>query len=97
MVYPRSQQLRYMQSWHLKKKYGITIDEKERLLVAQNFCCAACNSPDPGGRLGWHVDHDHQTGKVRGILCQKCNVALGHAKDNKTRLRMLVNYLERHQ
>ena len=60
---------------NLKKNYGITLDQWNALLHAQNHCCAICGSDSPGGRFGvWHTDHDHEEGWVRGILCALCNV-----------------------
>ena len=74
--------------------YGI---DKAALLLAQNSCCAACGDDQPGSSHGWCVDHCHQTGKTRGILCHHCNVALGHTRDDPRRLLALVTYLETHR
>ena len=79
----------------LLEKYGITLSERDAIFVTQNFCCAACGSPEPGSKTGWHTDHSHRTDQVRGILCQPCNVILGHAKDNPQTLKSLIAYLER--
>jgi hypothetical protein len=69
-------------------------DWRARFAV-QNFCCAACKSDHPGSKKGWHTDHDHMTGLFRGILCQSCNLILGHAKDNPQKLIVLLEYLGR--
>lgn len=60
--------------------YGITREEKEAIFRYQGECCAICRGTESGGRLGWHVDHNHKTkqqiGKresVRGVLCCRCN------------------------
>ncbi len=78
------------------KKYGLTPESKEALFLSQGSACAACGSPDPRGVRGWHIDHDHITGKVRGIVCLYCNVALGKVEDSVDRLKMLIAYLEKH-
>lgn len=74
-------------------KYGLTQEAFEVLLYKQGGVCAICKKPDWGLR-GPHVDHDHVTGRVRGILCKSCNVALGMVKDNLGIARALVVYLE---
>lgn len=79
----------------LRSSYGMSGAEWDRLFAEQNCRCAACNRVDHGGR-GWATDHDHTTSKVRGILCHKCNLSLGHADDSLIRLRQLVSYMERY-
>jgi hypothetical protein len=81
----------------LKKVYGISIDDYEQLLERQNGRCAACRKLP--GRRALCVDHDHnssETGKIRirGLLCDFCNQALGYVYDNPDILRSLANYLE---
>jgi hypothetical protein len=85
----------YRQDWRLKKKYGISLTDWHNLFTRQENKCAACQTTDPGSKLGWHTDHDHNTGKLRGILCHHCNTILGRIKDNPTPLYALANYLER--
>jgi hypothetical protein len=75
---------------HLKMKYGITFEEKMRLLEQQGGICAICGSNEPKSKYGWHVDHDHETKKVRGILCQDCNTKLDWAIQNRSSIN---NYL----
>jgi hypothetical protein len=82
----------------LRKYYGpdFTIEKWNEMFAAQGSRCAVCQSPEPGRKSGhWCTDHDHKTGRVRGILCSGCNTALGHAKDDPLRLRLLAEYLER--
>lgn len=79
---------------HFRRKYGLTIEQRDAMIVAQNFSCAACFTQDSGVQ-GWNVDHDHKTGKVRAILCPSCNVALGRVKDSKERLQQLIQYLDK--
>lgn len=80
----------------LKRHYGMTPEEWDQLFVKQGSCCVVCRSSSPGRKTGhWSTDHNHKTGEVRGILCSACNAALGHAKDDPNRLRMLAAYLEK--
>ena len=79
------------------KKYGLTEETFTELLNSQGGCCAICGQPDPrmknSSRL--YVDHCHETGLVRGLLCRACNTMLGSAKDMATVLRAGADYLER--
>ena len=61
---------------YLKRKYGMTLEDYERMLEAQGGVCAICGEPRPEERT-LHVDHDHETGEIRGLLCFRCNNALG--------------------
>ena len=76
----------------LQKKYGIGIEQFQDLLVSQSRGCGICLSREPDGK-GWHVDHCHETGKVRGILCGYCNRMLGFAKDRPEVLLAAISYL----
>lgn len=82
----------------LLKQYGITQDEYEQLESGQEFKCAICKQPemrmykDVLCRLV--VDHDHETNKVRGLLCYACNLMLGYARDNISTMKEAINYLE---
>jgi Recombination endonuclease VII len=80
---------------HRCKKYGITSDEYHAMLSNQRKACAICRGDSPGTNHDWHIDHDHDTGKVRGLLCHHCNTALGHARDNPAILRAMIDYLNR--
>lgn len=60
----------------LREFYGITVEEYDALLSKQDGRCAICRSRDAGGRGRFHVDHDHATGMVRGLLCHGCNTRL---------------------
>ena len=57
------------------KRYGLTRDQCDELLAFQNYCCAQCGKPLASSRAT-HLDHDHETGRVRGFLCLPCNVRL---------------------
>ena len=76
----------------LKASYGMTIAQWDALFEGQGRKCAICPATEPDGR-GWHVDHCHDTGKVRGILCCKCNIGLGHFRDNSELLTAAIKYL----
>lgn len=77
------------------KRYNITEEQFIKLFESQNKCCAICLIDTPYmGKQSWCVDHDHDTGLVRGILCHKCNVMLGNANDNIERLLSGINYLK---
>jgi len=79
----------------LKAKYGIGIKQYEEILLKQKYGCAVCGRKDSGvGFKNLHVDHSHLTGKIRGLLCQPCNVSLGKMNNNPTLLRKLADYLE---
>lgn len=75
---------------------GITTDERDRMLVAQGGVCACCGRDAPGSVKGWHVDHDHITGVIRGVLCANCNIALGQVDDNIEHLQKLIDYIRKH-
>lgn len=64
----------------LRHRYGISLAERNQILLAQGNCCAICRASSPGIR-DWATDHDHKTGKIRGILCFRCNVVLGRLGD----------------
>lgn len=76
----------------LRSKFGITLEDRDAMLAAQGGVCASCGESDVES---WNVDHCHQTGKIRGILCGHCNRMLGQAKDDPERLRRGAEYLER--
>lgn len=91
----RSKVLASYRKHDLKRHYGITPEQWDALFNMQGSCCGVCRSPDPGRVNGqWSTDHNHSTGEVRGILCNGCNLALGHVKDDPNRLRLLAAYLE---
>ncbi len=79
---------------YLKRKYGMTIGDYDRMLEAQGGGCAICGRR-PRADISLHVDHDHETARIRGILCFPCNNTLGDFKDDPTRLYAAANYLAR--
>lgn len=80
---------------HNLKQYGLTLDEYRSMLAAQGGRCAICSKEPPTGKR-LNVDHNHETGATRELLCRWCNYALGNAKDDPARLRAMADYLERH-
>lgn len=82
---------------HLRRAFGITLEDYERMLHEQGGVCAACGQAwEPTARNpGLCVDHDHETGEVRGLLCDPCNRAAGSVGDDPARLRALADYLDR--
>ena len=78
----------------LKRLYGITLNEYNQMLANQNHKCITCGTTEPGGKHGkFMVDHSHITGKVRGLLCKRCNIALGEVGDNIDTLQKMIQYL----
>ncbi len=79
---------------NLLRKYGITLDDYEALFAEQNGRCAICLVTPENERFGMlSVDHNHETGEVRGLLCRHCNFAIGLLNDNHERAERLVGYL----
>ncbi|MEU3839903.1 endonuclease VII domain-containing protein [Streptomyces sp. NPDC028635] len=74
---------------HLKRQYGITEAERDALIAAQCRVCCICLAAPPA-----HVDHCHETGRVRGVLCFSCNAALGQFKDRPDVIRRAAAYVE---
>lgn len=75
-------------------KYGITLIDYNSMFSSQGGCCLGCNRHQTELNRRLSIDHDHETGKVRGLLCISCNVILGQARDNKQVLLNLINYLK---
>ena len=73
--------------------YGISQDDWEMLFKERGKKCAICQSDDPAGDKGWHTDHSHETGNVRGILCGICNLALGQINHDPVLLRRAATYI----
>lgn len=82
---------------NLVRFYGITLAERDAMETSQKGLCASCGNP-PSGKghtAKLFVDHCHTTGKVRGLLCHPCNVALGLLRDDPERIRALLAFVER--
>lgn len=76
----------------LRKKYGITFQDYNEILRVQNGVCKVCGRKPGKRRL--HVDHNHKTGKVRGLLCGKCNLGIGYADEDINILKGMIEYLQ---
>ncbi len=105
----RDKYLEYMRSdvrrkrhfaWKLSKHFGISVEQYEEFMRRQAGCCAICLQP-PDEAKGHknkprlHVDHDHKTGRVRGLLCNSCNAGLGYFRDDIELLLSAADYLSR--
>lgn len=83
-----------MDRYHIKSKYGLSIEDYQELLQKQNSICPICKRTLIDRQNMPHVDHDHTTNKIRGILCGNCNMGLGNFKDNIESLKRAIKYLE---
>ena len=92
----KEEQRRKAYNHTLKKLYGITIEDYDKMLADQNGRCDICFTANPRGNGVFHLDHCHETKKVRGILCTECNMMLGMAKDKTEVLLSAINYLNKH-
>ena len=82
---------------HLRRNYGITLAEFNRMVLKQGSKCACCGTSEPGGKHNqWCVDHDHITGAVRELLCKDCNIVLGLVEDSPEHLQRLTEYVIKH-
>ncbi len=83
----------------LQYRYGISVEEYNLLLKKQEGCCAICKTKDPSTKRKntnkFHVDHCHKTGRVRGLLCNSCNTAIGYLEDDPEIVLAAFNYLRR--
>jgi len=77
----------------LRKAYGLSVDQWNIMFDAQGSCCAICKSATSEGKADWHTDHCHSSGKVRGILCRKCNIMLGYLNDDVSILLAAATYI----
>jgi hypothetical protein len=89
----RETNYRQHREYHLQKCYGISLEEYDKLLALQLGVCATCDTQHDVSKP-LTVDHSHDTGRVRGLLCDGCNRSLATAKENPQILRALAEYLE---
>ena len=88
---------------HYKRKFGITIEQYTEMFEAQEGLCAMCNQPETVNTKSkstpmWlAVDHDHKTGKVRGLLCFRCNTMLEHFDKDISKIKAVLAYIKEHQ
>lgn len=86
----------YKRRYLLQSNYGITPKEYDEMLAAQDGVCACCRTSDPGGgRSNFCVDHCHETGRIRGVLCNTCNTAIGMLGDTVESIDRVAAYMHR--
>lgn len=86
--------LETQRKWWFRSRYGITVEEFDQMVDIQGGKCACCQREPQGKGAAavLNVDHDHVTGRVRGLLCNPCNQAMGLMKDNPSMIRQLLRY-----
>lgn len=92
----------YYKNYYMKKRYGISIKQYQKLFNFQGGVCAICGGKETRknkyiGIAKLSIDHDHKTHKIRGLLCNKCNACLGLIDDNKEILQKMIKYLENNE
>ena len=86
--------------WHLRRTFGISAEQYRELEAEQQGLCVCCGKPETaidkrtGRARRLHVDHDHATGEIRGLLCSRCNLAIGCMKDDYTTAEAIAAYLK---
>jgi hypothetical protein len=94
----RARGLKWRQNNHLKRSYGITLEDYWKISAEQKGLCAICGleetTRNQHGVKKLAVDHSHATGKVRGLLCYRCNIGLGSFRDNPAALIKAAQYLK---
>lgn len=88
---PKKQRRKTDRQRTLKRKYGLTIEQHHQIYLDQKGCCALCGDSVAYDKI--YTDHDHKTGKLRGLLCFGCNTGLGHLGDSLEGLQRAVEYL----
>lgn len=91
----RADQIRFRA--RLKREFGMTPEEYDLLYTAQGGKCAICERHQTEFSRRLAVDHDHDSGKIRGLLCTSCNNMLGFAHDDKKRLRRAIEYMDSYE
>lgn len=85
---------KYNESDRLRRYYGIDLEEYNKIFAKQFGCCAICLKHQASFNKRLSVDHNHETGQIRGLLCFHCNTGLGHFKDQPGVLISAINYLK---
>jgi hypothetical protein len=89
--YTKEERAAYARDWRLRTQFKITLAEYDAMVKAQDGRCAICTGKEENSSL--HVDHCHETGRVRGLLCIRCNRGLGYFLDNPAFLKSAIEYL----
>lgn len=79
---------------NLRKNFGISIEQYDEMLELQDGCCAICGIEESQLTRRMAVDHDHETGRIRGLLCIECNRGIGALDDSVEILKQAIKYLE---
>jgi hypothetical protein len=79
---------------HIKRFYGITLEQYDKMFEEQGGVCAICDGINKDGRRLF-IDHDHKTGKIRGLLCCNCNRGVGSFRDSVNNLQRAIIYLSK--
>jgi hypothetical protein len=100
--YTKAEMAAYIREWNFKKRYSITGEQYDALLASQGGVCASCKKPEshtyPSGKVkALAVDHDHETGEIRGLLCFNCNQGIGRFRNDPAVLRAAADYLDAHK
>lgn len=82
----------YLRAYRLKTKFNLDFDDYKALLIKQDEKCAICTTDDPGQK-DWHVDMNHETKKVRGLLCNRCNIGIGYFGEEVVLLNRVWDYM----
>lgn len=93
----KKERARCQRGYHIKRRYGLTLEDYNKLLDLQLGSCAICNKKAGitiTGKCDLHVDHDHVTGEIRGLLCSRCNMFIGFLEAPKDLLTPAKRYLE---
>lgn len=87
-----------IKNWKLKKRFGITLAQYDEMVAKQGGLCAICGKPPSARSIhsSLCVDHDHESGRVRGLLCGDCNIGIGKLGDNLEGVMRAVKYLQLH-
>jgi len=86
----------YTKNLQLKRKYGISLDVYNALFADQKGLCLGCYRHQSQFINAFAVDHNHTTGRVRGLLCASCNLTIGRMNEDSNALRRLADYIEKH-
>ena len=79
----------------LRRHYGLSVSDYDQMLTSQNHCCGCCGRHKSEFKRGLHVDHNHITGQIRGLLCTRCNPGIGYFEDSIEKLELAITYLKK--
>jgi hypothetical protein len=91
----KEEHIKYQRKYNYKRQYGITLEQYNELFNNQKGLCLGCYRHQSQLSKRLAVDHDHKSGKIRGLLCFRCNSSLGRTLESPETLRRLADYLER--